>query len=99
MRVQPLPLIREGPRLGPTGVQISTSISRWSLLTRGETIDPGCGALEAATIKPTAPQRPLTPASAFPPCVPTTRLKHQVGCFLGIFEERLARHAQLRTHG
>ncbi len=49
--------------------------------------------------KPTAQQRPLTPASTFWPHVSTPRLEHQVGRFLSIFEERPARHAYLRTHG
>ena len=43
--------------------------------------------------KPAAPQRPLTPASTFWRRVSTTRLEHQIGRFLSIFEERLARRA------
>ena len=33
------------------------------------------------------------------PTVPAPRQEHQVGRFLSIFEERLARRAYLRTHG
>ena len=39
------------------------------------------------------------PASTFWLRISTPRQEHQVDCFLGIFEERLARRANLRTHG
>jgi len=57
------------------------------------------GRAELQLPKLTAPQRPLTPASTFWPRVSTPRLEHQVGRFLSIYEERLARCAHLRTHG
>ena len=39
------------------------------------------------------------PASMFWRRISTPRQEHQVGCFLGISEKRLARRAYLRTHG
>src|SRR5271155_3523142 len=39
------------------------------------------------------------PASTFWRPISTPRQEHQVDCFLGIFEERLARRANLRAHG
>ena len=51
------------------------------------------GRAERQLSKPTAPQRLLTPASTFWPRVSTPRQEHQVGCFLSIFKERLARRA------
>ena len=46
-----------------------------------------------------AHRRPRHPASTFWRRISTPRQEHQVGRFLGIPEERLARRAYLRTHG
>ncbi len=45
------------------------------------------------------PSRPTNGSPLLAPTVPAPRQEHQVGRFLSIFEERLARRAYPRTHG
>jgi Virulence-associated protein E len=67
-------------------------------------MDPGCqvdNVLALAAVPRTrksAPNRTDFPGAAARPVVSLRRQKHQVGRFVGVFEERLARRAQLRAH-